>query len=208
MFCVIEVLSSPVKENSKHEGTSISPWLISLANFCGSVVKKYPIELPGLLQFVTNQLKIGKCLDLLILKEIVQKMTGIETTEEMTDEQLEALSGGELLKSEGSTFNQVRNIKKSTLRLKDALLENNIAMALCILMSQQRNCIVFQSENTHLKLIGKLYDQVFISINCHIERRVLFIFIFLVPRNFSSVWPFSLVFSYHRRLQATIAFSQ
>ena len=148
-----------MKEQSKHEGTSISPWLISLANFCGSVVKKYSIELPGLLQFIANQLKLGKCLDLLILKEIVQKMTGIETTEEMTEEQLEALSGGELLKSEGGTFNQVRKIKKSTLRLKDALLENDLAMSLCILMSQQRNCILFQSDNTHLKLVGKLYDQ-------------------------------------------------
>lgn len=170
LFCVIEVLSNPAKEASKHEGTSISPWLISLANFCGAVVKKYPVELPGLLQFITNQLKVNKCLDLLILKEIVQKMTGIDTTEEMTDEQLEALSGGELLKSEGGTFNQVRNIKKSTVRLKDALLENGLAMALCILMAQQRNCIVFQQStgevggggggrNTHLKLVGKLYDQ-------------------------------------------------
>lgn len=164
LFVVIEVLASPAKEASKHEGTSISPWLISLANFTGAVVKKYPIELPGLLQFITNQLKVNRCLDLLILKEIVQKMTGIDTTEEMTDEQLEALGGGELLKSEGGTFNQVRNIKKSTARLKDALLENGLAMALCILMSQQRNCIVFGASaggetGAHLKLIGKLYDQ-------------------------------------------------
>ncbi|KPM11917.1 THO complex subunit 2-like protein, partial [Sarcoptes scabiei] len=159
MFCVIEALSSPSKEHSKHEGTSISPWFISLANFCGSVIKKYQIELPGLLQFLANQLKLGKCLDLLILKEIVQKMTGIETSEEMTNEQLEAMSGGELLRNEGGSFNQIRNIKKSTLRLKDALVDNNLAMPLCILMAQQRNCIVFQSEGTHLKLIGKLYDQ-------------------------------------------------
>ena len=160
LFCVIETLSNSNKEHSKHEGTSISPWLISLANFCGAVIKKYQIELPGLLQFIANQLKTGKCLDLLVLKEIVQKMTGIETSEEMTNEQLEALSGGELLRSEGGSFNQVRNIKKSTLRLKEALLDNNLAMALCILMAQQRNCILFQSENAHLKLIGKLYDQV------------------------------------------------
>ncbi|OTF82328.1 THO complex subunit 2-like protein, partial [Euroglyphus maynei] len=92
LFCVIEALSNPSREHSKHEGTSISPWLLSLANFCGSVIKKYQIELPGLLQFVANQLKLGKCLDLLILKEIVQKMTGIETSEEMTNEQLEAMS--------------------------------------------------------------------------------------------------------------------
>lgn len=39
-------------------------------------------------------------LDLLILKEVCQKMTGVEATEEMTLEQLEAMSGGELLRSE------------------------------------------------------------------------------------------------------------
>lgn len=44
-------------------------------------------------------------LDLLILKEVCQKMTGIEATEEMTLEQLEAMSGGELLRSEVSYLN-------------------------------------------------------------------------------------------------------
>lgn len=44
--------------------------------------------------------KLLSSLDLLILKEVVQKMTGIEATEEMTLEQLNAMSGGELLRSE------------------------------------------------------------------------------------------------------------
>lgn len=39
-------------------------------------------------------------LDLLILKEVCQKMTGVDASEEMTDEQLEAMAGGELLRSE------------------------------------------------------------------------------------------------------------
>lgn len=160
-FCIIEALVNPSKEKTKHDGATISPWLLSLANFCGSVVKKYTIELPGLLQFVANQLKAEKCLDLLILKEVVQKMAGIEASEEMTDEQLAALSGGKLLRSEGGYFNQVRNTKKSSIRLKDALLENNLAMPLCILMAQQRNWILFhEQEHSHLKLIGKLYDHV------------------------------------------------
>lgn len=38
--------------------------------------------------------------DLLILKEVVQKMAGIEITDEMTQEQLEAMTGGEQLKAE------------------------------------------------------------------------------------------------------------
>lgn len=38
--------------------------------------------------------------DLLILKEIIQKMSGIEFSEDMTSEQLSAFSGGEILRSE------------------------------------------------------------------------------------------------------------
>lgn len=71
-----------------------------LANFSGAVLKKYQIELAGLLQYVANQLKAGKSYDLLILREMVQKMTGIEVSEEVTPEQLEAMSGGELLRQE------------------------------------------------------------------------------------------------------------
>ena len=73
---------------------------IGLASFCGAVFRKYPIDLAGLLQYVANQLKAGKSFDLLILKEVVQKMAGIEITEEMTMEQLEAMTGGEQLKAE------------------------------------------------------------------------------------------------------------
>lgn len=39
-------------------------------------------------------------LDLLILKEVVQKMAGIESAEDLTIEQLSAMAGGELLRAE------------------------------------------------------------------------------------------------------------
>ena len=48
-------------------------------------------------------------------------------------------------------------------------MEFDLAIPLCILMAQQRNAIVFQDhvggeDNRHIKLIGKLYDQVKIRI--------------------------------------------
>lgn len=49
-------------------------------------------------------------MDLLILKEVVQKMTGIEATEEMTNVQLNAMSGGELLRGEVCILNLFSNI--------------------------------------------------------------------------------------------------
>ncbi|KAE8584287.1 hypothetical protein XENTR_v10020899 [Xenopus tropicalis] len=159
-YCIIEALANPEKEKMKHDDTTISSWLQSLASFCGAIFRKYPIELGGLLQYVANQLKAGKSFDLLILKEVVQKMAGIEITEEMTMEQLEAMTGGEQLKAEGGYFGQIRNTKKSSQRLKDALLEYELALPLCLLMAQQRNGVVFQEGGEkHLKLVGKLYDQ-------------------------------------------------
>lgn len=47
-----------------------------------------------------SQINIAFSLDLLILKEIVQKMAGIEAAEEMTADQLDAMAGGDLLKNE------------------------------------------------------------------------------------------------------------
>ena len=38
--------------------------------------------------------------DLLLLREVVTKMAGIEISEEITDDQLDAMSGGELLRQE------------------------------------------------------------------------------------------------------------
>ena len=65
------------------------------------------------LQYVANQLKNKRSLDLLILKEIVLKMSGIEASEEMTNEQIDAMAGGDLLKQEASSFNQVSQIRYS-----------------------------------------------------------------------------------------------
>ncbi|KAK7790717.1 hypothetical protein R5R35_007956 [Gryllus longicercus] len=159
-FCLVESLASVERDRLQNDGTSLSPWLQSLASFCGAIFKKYNIELTGLLQYVANQLKAQKSVDLLILKEIVQKMAGIEAAEEMTAEQLDAMAGGELLKGEAGYFSQVRNTKKSSQRLKEALAESNLAVALCLLMAQQRYCVVYkETDQNHLKLVGKLYDQ-------------------------------------------------
>lgn len=66
-----------------------------------------------------------------------------------------------LLFMQGGYFGQIRNTKKSSQRLKDALLDHDLALPLCLLMAQQRNGVIFQEGGEkHLKLVGKLYDQV------------------------------------------------
>lgn len=53
-------------------------------------------------------------------------------------------------------------MRKSSTRLKDTLLERDLALSLCLLMAQQRSSVIFREDtgSRHLKLVGKLYDQV------------------------------------------------
>lgn len=170
-YCIIMAISDADRDKMKHDSTSISSWLTSVATFSALAFKKYPIELTAIIQYVINQLKNRKSFDLLILQEIVQKMCGIEVLSEVNDLQLEAMSGGDLLRQEAGYFNPIRNIKKCANRLKEALADHGLILPLCILLSQQRDYIVFtdfieqketgnlQTEKRHLKLTGCLYDQ-------------------------------------------------
>lgn len=67
---------------------AISQWLQSLSCFAGSVCKKYSIDLGGILQFIANQLKSEKSIDLLLLKDIVQKMGGTDSMGDLTADQV------------------------------------------------------------------------------------------------------------------------
>ncbi|XP_012547253.2 THO complex subunit 2 isoform X1 [Bombyx mori] len=161
-YCLVEALGS--------RRSTPPAWLQALASFAGAAFKKHNIELTALLQFVANRLKAQQSQDLIVLKEIVQKMAGIEAAEEMTPEQLEAMAGGELLKGEAGYFSQVRNTRRSSARLKDAIVGNNLDISLCILAAQQRHCCVWKEyeddiqisgepPGSQLKVVGRLADQ-------------------------------------------------
>ncbi|KPJ16941.1 THO complex subunit 2 [Papilio machaon] len=89
-YCLLEALCAG---KGNIGGAAHPPWLQALAAFAGAAFKKHNIELTALLQFVANRLKAQQSQDLLILKEIVQKMAGIEAAEEMTPDQLDAMAG-------------------------------------------------------------------------------------------------------------------
>lgn len=61
----------------------------------------------------------------------------------------------------GGYFSQVRNTKKSSQRLREALVDTDLSLPLCLLMAQQRDCIVYkEASNRHLKLVCNLLDYV------------------------------------------------
>ncbi|MCP9258754.1 THO complex subunit 2-like [Dirofilaria immitis] len=149
-FCIIEHLAAPDKQQLKASDGSLSPWLQSLATFVGNVFLKYNIELTGVLQYVANQLKNNKSFDLLVLREIIQNMSGIESTTGLTADQLEALAGGDTLRQEAGSFSTVRTNRRAILRLRDALFKEHLI----------RQCIVYsESRDIPLKLAGQMLDQ-------------------------------------------------
>ncbi|KAK6038505.1 hypothetical protein COOONC_23989 [Cooperia oncophora] len=152
----------------------------------GAVYKKYNVELAGMLNYVMNQLKNEKSFDLLVLREVIQNMACIEGVAGATAEQLEALGGGELLRQEAGSFTNARN-KRASARLRDAVLTGDIAVGLCILIAQQRECVVYQeSSRLPLKLVGEMVDQVSSSFSKFIHHKIVEVMLwqgFPLPEN-------------------------
>ena len=155
--------ASCIDGKMSRENAAPAQWFQNICVLSANVFKKYPIDFTSILYYVYDQLRLEKTCDLYLLREIITKMSGIEVSSTLTREQLEAASGGELLRSEAGQFTAARNVKKSSIRLKEALLDNHLYLPLSIIIAQQRNCIVFKfgaQRIEHLKLIGSLYDQV------------------------------------------------
>lgn len=79
----------------------MSQWLQGLATYTGAFYRKYhQVELQGLLLYLANRIKDSDSLDLLVLRELIAKMSGVEMIEELSPEQLEAQAGGRALRAE------------------------------------------------------------------------------------------------------------
>jgi len=167
-FVVIEHLASPGRDKLKDDGMHVSSWLQSLAVFCGHLWKKYTgVQLEALIQYIVNQLKDGQSLDLLVLKELIARLCNVEALEDVSDAVLQSFAGGETLRNESQPTTQglsrtTRAINRGYARLREALMPSqgeHLAFPLLVLICQERNSIIFNSDTHHLKLIGELYDK-------------------------------------------------
>ncbi|CAL9126100.1 unnamed protein product [Musa textilis] len=165
-YVVIERLVQGGRSKLKDDGLNLSDWLQSLASFWGHLCKKYPsMELRGLFQYLVNQLKKGMGTELVLLQELIQQMANMQYTENMTEEQLDAMSGSETLRYQATLFGMTRNNKvlsKSTNRLRDALLpkeEPKLAIPLLILIAQHRSMVVTNADAPYIKMVSEQFDR-------------------------------------------------
>lgn len=166
-YVVIERLAQGGRDKLKEDGLNLSDWLQSLASFWGHLCKKYPsMELRGLFQYLVNQLKKGVGTELVLLEELVQQMANVQFTENLTEEQLDAMAGSETLRYQATSFGVTRNNKaliKSTNRLRDSLLpkdEPKLAIPLLLLIAQHRSLVVINADAPYIKMVSEQFDRV------------------------------------------------
>ncbi|KAF6168558.1 hypothetical protein GIB67_005170 [Kingdonia uniflora] len=165
-YVVIERLVQGGREKLKDDGINLSDWLQSLASFWGHLCKKYPsMELRGLFQYLVNQLKKGNGIELVLLQELIQQMANVQYTENMTEEQLDAMAGSETLRYQATSFGMTKNNKaliKSTNRLRDSLLpkeEPKLAVPLLLLIAQHRSVVLINSDAPYIKMVSEQFDR-------------------------------------------------
>lgn len=141
-----------------------------LATFTGSVYRRWVSMQPSLwviLQYLVNQLVSGNSKDLVVLRELISRMTAIEPFADLSDAQVASLAGGKYLRSEVfqktdigqmSMRGQQEGLAKAKLRLAASLLGKDLAVPLLVNIALQRQACL--KTDAHLKSLGALFDQV------------------------------------------------
>ncbi|CAM0909455.1 unnamed protein product [Alopecurus aequalis] len=208
-YIVIERLAQGGREKVKDDGLNLSDWLQGLASFWGHLCKKHlSMELKCLFQYIVNQLKKGLGTELIVLEELIQQMANVQYTENMTDEQVDAMAGSETLRLQSSLFGSTRNYKvlnKSTNKLRDSLHpkdEPKLAIPLLLLIAQHRSKIIINADATYIKMVSEQFDR------CHgiLLQYAEFLSSALTPATYVQLIPplEDLVYKYH--IEPEVAF--
>lgn len=133
-------------------------WLQNLAVFSGALYKRYShADLTPLLRYIVAQLLEDNTLDLVLLSELLQKMAGLESHENIAEHQMLSTAGGPLLSNKATTAHQ---LKRPSQRLMTSLVSADLAVPLWILLAKFAVSAIHRTASVeHLKLLGLLTDQ-------------------------------------------------
>ncbi|KAH7888047.1 transcription factor/nuclear export subunit protein 2-domain-containing protein [Phlebopus sp. FC_14] len=165
VYIILDALSNPHKNRVKDDGVNTSDWLQSLASFTGMLFRRYSADLSPLLKYIVHQLYNGQTTEIVVLRELIWKMAGIEPLPSLSDAQIAAMAGGPALRIEaiasttrGARLDPGDAVLKGPQRLGKTLLETSLALPLLIQVAQQRQSCVFKAPDAHLKSLASLFD--------------------------------------------------
>ncbi|KAK9323125.1 transcription factor/nuclear export subunit protein 2-domain-containing protein [Lipomyces orientalis] len=156
------------------DGVTERQWLQSLASFTAKLCKEYAMMNPTpLLQYLQRQLHKSNSSDILLLQQLVQQMAGIVPMTNLTDTQLDGLSGGRRIRSEVLvSLGDKRHIsRKTATRLLSSLVNLNLVSELFVLLAQQYKTAIFTipEYHAHTKILGARYDDLAVILSQYIE---------------------------------------
>jgi hypothetical protein len=176
-----------VSPKSTYRFFGISRSFIGLASFTGMLFRRYSADLTPVLKYIVHQLHNGQTTEIVVLRELIWKMAGIEPLPSLSESQVAAMAGGPALRIEavasttrGARLDPGDAVLKGPQRLGKSLLESSLALPLLIQVAQQRQSCVFRAPDTHLKSLAGLYDAV--CQNTHCISQVILKLAFLVTR--------------------------
>lgn len=141
--------------------------LQGLASFTGMLFRRYSADLTPVLKYIVHQLHNGQTTEIVVLRELIWKMAGIEPLPSLSESQIASMAGGPALRIEsvasstrGARLDPGDAILKGPQRLGKGLLDSKLALPLLIQVAQQRQFCVFKAPDAHLKSLASLYDAV------------------------------------------------
>lgn len=154
------------KQRSRTQATSVlltSKWLQALSRFSGQVFSSYAtMDVAPVVQYVHAQLLRGNSTDLIILKELVLSMGGLLAETDFTEAQIQAMTGGPLLRRHTLISLGDRRFQSqvSAKRLMKALVDTRLAGRLLLNLAQYRQAALFADEEkgAHIKFLATVVD--------------------------------------------------
>ena len=152
------------KTNIDKENIGIDKHFKNFCDFISLFYKKYyNSEINGVFNFIIDRFnKFPGNMDVYILKELIEKMSGIHTQEELNEEQIISESGGYKLyfylecKILGK---ELKSLKKPTATLMKVIQSNDNLICLFLLLNlQKRKVLYIQKHN--FRLMCFIYDRI------------------------------------------------
>lgn len=163
---LINSLGQKGRSRVQEGGLLTSRWLNALATFAGRTFKRYSVMDPTpVLQYVVEQLRHNNSTDLIVLEQVISSMAGIITDTNFNDSQIQAMAGGETLRSQTilQLLDKRHESKTTSKRLLKSLTVSKLAGQLLVAIAQERlTCIFRESEegSSELKLLGNIVDEI------------------------------------------------
>ena len=133
-------------------------------DFISCFYKKYHnAEISGVFNFMIDKFnKKPEDMDIYILKELIEKMSGIHTQESLTKEQIISESGGYKLYFYLECKNlrkETRSLKKPISSLMKIIQSNDNLISLFLLLNLQKRKVLY-SKKIHFQIMSFIYDQI------------------------------------------------